>query len=102
MQPISERDLNQVLDHTRDLWNELRGERLFVTGGTGFFGCWLLESFLYANAQLNLGAKATILSRSPQAFLDRMPHLKDRIELQWKQGDVTIWSIWLFYYICRP
>jgi len=89
MQPISERDLNHVLDHTRDLWEELRGERIFITGGTGFFGCWLLESFLFANAQLNLGAKATILSRSPQAFLNRMTHLKGRNELQWIQGDVT-------------
>lgn len=89
MLSLAERDLNHVLDHTRDFWEEMRGERIFITGGTGFFGCWLLESFLWANTQLKLGAKATVLSRSPLAFLERMPHLQNRQELKWVQGDVS-------------
>lgn len=89
MPPLAERDLNHVLDHTRDLWEEFRGERIFITGGTGFFGCWLLETFLWANSQLKLGARATVLSRSPKTFLDRMPHLQEKAEFTWVQGDVT-------------
>lgn len=89
MLPLSDRDLNHILDHTRSLWDELRGEQIFITGGTGFFGRWLLESFLWANQRLQLNAGAVILSRSPQAFLDDMPHLQNRPELNWVQGDVT-------------
>src|SRR3989304_1544721 len=81
-------DLDHILDHTRDDWNELRGERLFITGGTGFFGCWLLESFLWANERLNLGAQAVVLTRFPHAFQQKAPHLATSPSVHLLQGDV--------------
>ncbi len=81
-------DLDHVLSLTCGLWDELRGERLFITGGTGFFGAWLAETFLWANDRLRLGASATVLSRDPQAFLRKMPHLAERDGLTLLQGDV--------------
>ncbi len=81
-------DLDHVLLRTRPLWEELRGRRLFVTGGTGFFGCWLLESFAWANQRLGLGAEMLVLTRNLEAFRKKAPHLADRPDIQFHPGDV--------------
>ena len=87
MNPLAS-DLDHILDHTRDLWDEIRGERIFITGGTGFFGCWLLESFLWANKHLKLGAQATVLTRHPGAFNVKAPHLAQAEEVTLLRCDV--------------
>src|SRR5688572_22684575 len=87
MPPLPIRDLDHVVQHV-SAWDDLRGSRFFITGGTGFFGCWLLETFCHANEVLGLQAQATVLSRDPQAFLQKMPHLAGRDELQFVAGDV--------------
>lgn len=81
-------DLDHVLDHTRELWEELRGERLFITGGTGFFGCWLLESLLWAQDRLHLGVEAVVLTRNPDAFRAKAPHLAGHGAVTLQLGDV--------------
>ncbi len=82
------KDLEHVLVHTRDLWEEVRGGRIFVSGGTGFFGCWLLESFAWANAQLNLDASMVVLTRNPEAFERKAPHLTSNPSINFQVGDV--------------
>ena len=86
--PLAAADLDHVLAHTRSLWDELRGKRLLITGGTGFFGCWLLETFAWANRKLNLGASVTILTRSPDAFKLKTPHLTADPAVRLHQGDI--------------
>jgi nucleoside-diphosphate-sugar epimerase len=73
--PVAQVDLDLILEKTRNLWCEMRNQRIFVTGGTGFFGCWLTESFAHANRVLALDARATILTRDPAAFAQKCPHL---------------------------
>jgi dTDP-glucose 4,6-dehydratase len=77
-----------VLEHTRELWLEASGKSFFITGGTGFFGMWLLESFAYINDQLTLGMQATILTRDSVAFASKAPHLATRADLRFIQGDI--------------
>lgn len=81
-------DLEYILDQTRHLWDELRGNRVFITGGTGFFGCWLLESFAWANHRLGLGASVGVLTRNPAAFARKVPDLVRDPAIRLHEGDV--------------
>jgi nucleoside-diphosphate-sugar epimerase len=85
---LPRRDLDHVLQHAEPAWRALRGARLFVTGGTGFFGTWLLESIAAANAALDARITATVLSRSPGQFRARAPHLGGDAAFDWIAGDV--------------
>jgi dTDP-glucose 4,6-dehydratase len=69
------KDLDNILARTEPLWQELRGQRILITGATGFFGCWLLESFAWANRRLDLNACAVGLCRHPDALAGKAPHL---------------------------
>lgn len=88
MPPLPKDDINLILTQTAPLWEEMRGSHLFLTGGTGFFGCWLVESFLAANRQFNLQARITILTRSPEAFQQKCPHLAVDPALTLLRGDI--------------
>lgn len=74
MHPLAA-DLDHVLTHTADVWPHLRGASLFVTGGTGFVGTWLLESLAWADDRLQLGVQASVITRSPETFARKAPHL---------------------------
>jgi nucleoside-diphosphate-sugar epimerase len=82
-------DLDHVLRHTQGVWEPLRGQRIFVTGGTGFFGRWLMESFVRANDALDLQATAFVLTRNPSAFRTIAPHLAAHRAVQLYAGDFT-------------
>jgi len=88
MKPLPKTDLEAIGGAGGAHWDALRSARIFLTGGTGFFGRWIIESFVHANARRNLGASLTILSRSPSAFLEKYPWLKDAPGLEWLTGDV--------------
>lgn len=83
-------DLQLILKKTpRNVWNTLRDQRIFITGGTGFVGCWLLEALLWANEALSLNLSLTVLSRNPSAFAVKAPHLANHKIVSLIQGDVT-------------
>ena len=67
-------------------WQRLAGQRVFITGGTGFVGKWLLGTLIHANEILDLGCQITVLSRNPGAFLRDWPLIPEQIS--WLAGDV--------------
>lgn len=60
--PLSHLDLELILERTLPLWEEVRRQRIFLSGGTGFFGCWLVESFCHINQALGLDARIVVLT----------------------------------------
>jgi len=82
-------DMLHVFDAVGSLWESFRGQKIFITGGTGFFGKWLLETLLFANRRLDLGCRITVLSRRPAAFVESNPHLSDPAWVSFVSGDVS-------------
>ena len=57
--PLPGLDLAHVLRLASAELEALRGRRLFITGGTGFFGKWLLGALCHADAELSLGLQVS-------------------------------------------
>lgn len=90
--PLPPSELDEIFERTRSFWKDSRGTRFFLTGGTGFFGHWLIESWARANDTLSLGMKMEILARDPRSFLESAPHLAAREDLHFVEGDVKSFS----------
>lgn len=81
-------DLDAILIRKPEIWDRLRGASLFISGGTGWFGRWLLEAIAHANARLGADIRVTALSRNPAAFARHAPHLAANPAIRFHVGDV--------------
>lgn len=84
--PIAE--LDQALPYYEDDVRELRGAHVFITGGTGFVGKWLLETLLHAIDRLSFDIRVSVLTRNPSEFFTNIPWLSTHRSLQVFEGDV--------------
>jgi dTDP-glucose 4,6-dehydratase len=82
------RERAEMLARSGDMWEALRGKRVFITGGTAFVGTWLLEAFVAANAAYGLGAHAVVLSRDPDRAAARVPELTASGAITYVAGDM--------------
>lgn len=82
-------DLNYIYSQTLTIWDELKDQRIFITGGTGFLGSWILESFSWINKKLKLNAEAIVLTRDAEGFLKKLPHLINDKSLQFYEGNIV-------------
>ncbi|MDK2760288.1 MAG: NAD(P)-dependent oxidoreductase [Sphingopyxis sp.] len=83
---IVEDDLAAIDRQLAPHWGELDGARIFMTGGTGFIGRWMLEAL----ARSDSNVEVLLLSRNPAGFAERAPHLARRFQLV--AGDVLDFS----------
>jgi nucleoside-diphosphate-sugar epimerase len=93
MKRLPVEDLEHIFENTQDIWESFRGKSIFLTGGTGFFGKWLLESFIYINEKLELNATITTLTRNPEAFLMEYPFYKEHTNIvHFVKGDILTYD----------
>lgn len=89
---IPEEDLQRCHDVLGiSSWRALKGQSIFMAGGTGYIGKWLLATLIDANEKLNLDCRITVLSRDPSAFQRAWPAVAGRVN--WIAGDVRDFPI---------
>lgn len=81
-------DLDNILVQAESSLQQLKRGSIFITGGTGFFGTWILETLCWANAKLNLQANVKVLTRNPRQFESKAPHLARAPFLSFQEGDI--------------
>ena len=69
-------------------WPKLAGKRVFMTGGTGFIGRWMLMALADANRRLGLALEVDVLTRDPESFADREPELSAAKGFRFLRGDI--------------
>src|SRR5438045_9403715 len=69
-------------------WQKLAGKRIFMTGGTGFIGRWMLHALADANRRFGLDARVDALTRDRDAFTKREPELAAVPGFHFVRGDV--------------
>ena len=85
LHPLVE-DLDRIVEVAADDLASLDGARLFVTGGTGFVGTWLLEALVWSRHRRGGGPDLEVLTRDPEGFAVRSPHLA--IAVGMLRGDI--------------
>lgn len=81
-------DLNLIANKLAKDFTFFKNKKLFLTGGTGFFGKWILEAFLFLNNQHRLNISVSILSRSPDKFKRLHPHISGHDNFVFIKGDI--------------
>ena len=87
--PLPPTDLAAITQQAQKSFARLRGATLFLTGGTGFFGHWLLESLRYTSRVLELGVRVTVLTRDADRFRVKAPHLVADPAVTLLHGDIS-------------
>jgi nucleoside-diphosphate-sugar epimerase len=90
---LDKQDLEHVFRHTGGLWEEMRNKSILITGGTGFIGKWLTETFLYANRKLELNAGVWILTRNSERFRQHHPDLANGTSVHLVEGDISTFTL---------
>jgi dTDP-glucose 4,6-dehydratase len=85
-------DAEAVLEGRVGKLSALRGQHIFISGGAGFLGTWLLELVNVLNDRHDFGLRVTVFSRNARAFASRWPHLGLQKWACFQEGDIRYFA----------
>jgi len=68
MTSILTKDSERIYEGVNPSWTAFDHSRLFITGGAGFFGRWLLRSFRSICDTYGMKMQVVALTRDPELF----------------------------------
>ncbi len=86
-------DLDRAVANSAPALDKLAGAAILITGGTGFFGQWLLATLIHANRTRGLGAELIVLTRAPDRFRLSSPEIAADSAVRLVAGDVRTFSL---------
>jgi nucleoside-diphosphate-sugar epimerase len=93
MPGVLEQDLDAALERTRQLWTEMDGSRLLLTGATGFVGTLMLESIRHARARAGSELRVVATVRDRARLHERLPWTARAAWLDVVCGDVRTFTM---------
>jgi len=75
-------DVEQAIERSGVALEGFRGKTVLLTGGTGFFGIWMLLAFVQMKQILEGDLRILVVSRDPESFLKKHPqyHFDQHVE----------------------
>lgn len=86
--PIVSSDMLEITSQYQLPWHLLRGQRVLITGASGFLASYMVETLLYLNDTQHLDIQVFALARSRERFEKRFAHALQRDDLVCIEQDV--------------
>jgi len=83
-------DMEHVISQVGPSWLKLKNKKIFITGGKGFIGKWLIGSILHANTILNLNCNITVLTRNSDKFKKNNKFITNNPAITIVENDIRI------------
>ena len=89
--PIPIEDLTYIASSLDDIIPRISNTRIFITGGTGFFGKCILGTLIFLNERHRMYCSAGVLTRNAERFKKDFPQFHHN-SITYIQGDLKTFS----------
>ena len=85
---IIKQDCSEAARWSLQLLEDIRNQKILITGGTGFVGTWISEYISFLNDNFNFNVNIILISRDIDAFKVKCPQLCTRKDIKLISKDV--------------